>query len=239
MTAPAAKVRVRFAKHGKIRFTSHRDVARVFERALRRARIPVRYTEGFSPRPKLSFGLALPTGHESEAEYLDLELERSDVPVPLDDIQERLSAALPPGMPIVAVGAVDGTSDAIQEAVTSCTWQIDLAVDRPTVTEIAERLLSADCIIVARERKGQTSSDDIRPQVLALDVVGEVPAGTRLIAELGTKPRTLRPAELLAAMTPPAPLVKVCRLHQWIEQDGARREPLPAPAAPHAARRAS
>ena len=68
------KLRIRFAKIGRVRWTSHRDVARMWERALRRARLPVAYTEGFSPRPKLSFGLALPTGCESEAEYLDVAL---------------------------------------------------------------------------------------------------------------------------------------------------------------------
>src|SRR3954466_11109388 len=68
------KVRIRFSKLGKVRFTSHRDVARIWERALRRAAVPVAYTEGFSPHPKLSFGLALSTGHESLGEYLDVDI---------------------------------------------------------------------------------------------------------------------------------------------------------------------
>ena len=72
-----ARVRIRFAKLGKIRWTSHRDTARMWERAFRRARLPVGYTNGFSPRPRVSFGLALPTGHESVAEYLDVELTDS------------------------------------------------------------------------------------------------------------------------------------------------------------------
>ena len=69
------RVRFRFAKLGKVRFTSQRDVARMWERALRRAGLPLAYTEGFSPRPQLSFGLALPTGCESLAEYLDVALD--------------------------------------------------------------------------------------------------------------------------------------------------------------------
>ncbi len=68
------RVRIRFSKLGKVRWTSHRDVARMWERAFRRVGLPVAYTSGFSPRPKVSFGLALPTGHESVAEYLDVEL---------------------------------------------------------------------------------------------------------------------------------------------------------------------
>src|ERR1019366_4314273 len=69
------RIRFRFAKLGKIRFTSQRDVARMWERALRRAELPLAYTEGFSPRPQLSFGLALPTGCESLAEYVDVALD--------------------------------------------------------------------------------------------------------------------------------------------------------------------
>ena len=69
------RVRFRFVKLGKIRFTSQRDVARMWERALRRAGLPLAYTAGFSPRPQLSFGLALPTGCESLAEYLDVDLD--------------------------------------------------------------------------------------------------------------------------------------------------------------------
>lgn len=69
------KLRVRATKIGKVRFTSHRDAARMWERALRRAGLPVAFTEGFTPRPKISFGLALPTGAESIAEYVDIELQ--------------------------------------------------------------------------------------------------------------------------------------------------------------------
>src|SRR5207253_6067075 len=91
-----SRVRVRFAKLGKVRWTSHRDVARMWERAFRRVQLPLAWTGGFSPRPKLSFGLALPTGAESLAEYLDLELA-PDAVVDLDDLPARLSPALPAG----------------------------------------------------------------------------------------------------------------------------------------------
>ena len=68
------KLRLRHTKVGKIRFTSHRDTARHWERAVRKAGLSVAYSAGFTPRPKMSFGLALPTGAESLAEYLDIEL---------------------------------------------------------------------------------------------------------------------------------------------------------------------
>ena len=81
-------VRLRFAKHGKVRFISHRDVARAFERSFRMAELPLSFTQGFSPRPKVSFGLALSVGHESDAEYLDVELAE---PVDLAPLAGTLS----------------------------------------------------------------------------------------------------------------------------------------------------
>ena len=84
-------VRLRFSKRGKVRFVSHRDVARAFERAFRTSRLPLAFTLGFSPRPKVSFGLALSVGHESVAEYLDVELREPTDPALLPEL---LSASL-------------------------------------------------------------------------------------------------------------------------------------------------
>src|SRR5262249_39738711 len=85
-------VRLRVAKRGKVRLISRRDVARASERASRVEQLPLAFTEGFSPRPKVSFGLALSVGHESDAEYLDVELTE---PVDTASLAERLTPALP------------------------------------------------------------------------------------------------------------------------------------------------
>jgi radical SAM-linked protein len=95
------KLRVRATKLGKVRFTSHRDAARMWERALRRAGLPVAFTEGFTPRPKISFGLALPTGAESIAEYVDIEIRNDAADVDPEPLPERLSAALPNGFDVL------------------------------------------------------------------------------------------------------------------------------------------
>ena len=97
------RLRVRYSKLGKVRFISHRDTARVWERTLRRADVPVATSAGYTPRPRLSFGLALPTGAESVAEYLDLELSQ---PVDLEPLPARLTAALPIGLSVVDVVAL-------------------------------------------------------------------------------------------------------------------------------------
>src|SRR5205807_889574 len=104
--AAMARVRVRFSKVGKIRWTSHRDVARMWERAFRRVGLPLAYTSGFSPRPKVSFGLALSTGYESVAEYLDLNLDERDHP-PATHLPEVLSAALPEGVDAMVAAEID------------------------------------------------------------------------------------------------------------------------------------
>lgn len=241
MTRPVPfRVRVRFTKRGKVRFLGHRDLARVWERALRRTRLPVTYSEGFSPRPRLAFGLALSTAYESLGEYLDIDLD--ELPADLAALPGRLSALLPEGIDVTAACAVSRSEPSLQQAVTSCSWLIDVVDTTPAeLAEVVDRALAAPSLMLARERKGNVVTDDLRPQIVALDVVGPTASGARLHAELGTQPRTLRPSELLAALDPPLEEGLVCRTHQWTTSDGARREilPLDATDAEHVGERAS
>jgi radical SAM-linked protein len=229
------RLRIRYSKKGKVRFISHRDVARIWERALRRVGVSVAYSQGFSPRPKLSFGLALSTGHESEAEFLDLELSDEDgdwTAVRGVDLAARLTAALPVGLDVVAVAPVE-KGDSLQQAVTSCTWAIEVDdVDREYMDAWVAGVLSREEIVVERERKGKPVVEDLRPHVLALDVTGTTETGIRLSADLGTQPRALRPTELLAAMDPPLTARTVCRMNQWMSQGDGREEPLMVPTVP-------
>jgi radical SAM-linked protein len=229
------RIRIRFRKLGKVRFTSHRDLARCWERALRRAELPVASTEGFSPRPKLHFGLALSTGHESLGEYLDVDLrEPEGSEVDLEVLPERLSPLLPPGVDVDAVAVTDRSQASLQEAVTHCSWAIEVPGPSPEALQAAcDTLLSATELPVVRERKGKEVHDDLRPGILRLEVAGALPPdapeqGAVLVADLATHPRSVRPSELLAAFDPPLTEGRVRRTHQWITSDGATREPLPA-----------
>lgn len=251
------RVRFRYARLGKVRFTSHRDVARLWERALRRAALPVASTEGFSPRPKVHFGLALSTGHESLGEYLDVDLRDPEAAdVDLVALPARLSPLLPPGLDVTAATAIDRSTTSLQEAVTSCTWRMELpGLDRGVAEAAVASLLAAASLPVTRERKGKQVSDDLRPGVISLAVVdgdvtgGVAPAGGPVVleAELATQPRGIRPSELLAVLgeaaggAPALDEGRVCRMQQWIALDGARWEPLPLDAtrATHAEERAS
>lgn len=226
------KLRLRASKIGKVRFTSHRDAARIWERALRRARLPIAATEGFTPRPKISFGLALPTGAESIAEYIDIELQNDIVAADVDltTLPARLSEALPIGFDVLVAAERDHGVDSLQEAVTSCTWELwsPLLIAEDHVA--ACRLLEADELVLERERKGRRSADDVRPMLLDLR---PAPSGDRLIADLVTIGRALRPAELAELAFPhvDARDVRALRTHQWIDHDDGRREVLPLPAA--------
>lgn len=230
-------VRVRFVKHGKVRFTSHRDVARMFERAIRRAGIPIAYSEGFSPRPRVSFGLALPTAYESDSEYVDL-ITRDEVdPEP---IPAALSETLPDGLAATAAAALEPGADSLQQAVTSSTWSLVVDnVEAKAMQTWVETVLAAPDIEVEQERKGKLVTRDVRPAIAALtlaDVDPERlavhPNAVGIVAELNTRPHALRPNELLQVFAPGCRLLVGRRLAQWIASEGARHEPLVAGAAP-------
>lgn len=231
----AERVRLRYTKLGKVRFLGHRDLARCLERALRRAEVPVARTGGFSPRAKVAFGLALPTGAESIAEYLDLDLvEGAEVdPTSLPD---ALSVVLPPGVDVVAAAPVPPGDGSLQQAVTSSEWEVALAGADPLEASAGvDRALAADALPFTYERKGVQAEADLRPALLSLTVLLPVVIGdaVRLHMELasaaGAGGRTVRPSEVVSALWPHLAAGRVRRVTQWIDRDGERREPLPLP----------
>jgi radical SAM-linked protein len=224
-------VRLRFSKHGKVRFISHRDVARAFERAFRIVELPLAFTQGFSPRPKVSFGLALSVGHESDAEYLDVELAE---PVDRALLGGALSDALPEGMDVTGTVLLAERAPALQEAVTAVVYRVSLP-DAPAalLQDAVSSLLGRDTVELTVVRKGRETVEDVRPALRAVEPV-TADGGPGLRLELATRPRSIRPGEALAALRATAPDVgplvehRVVRTHQWIERDGARLEPLDA-----------
>ena len=244
------RLRFRFSKLGKVRFTSQRDVARMWERALRRAELPLAYTEGFSPRPQLGFGLALPTACESLAEYVDVVLDDTrpeTASVDVDALPARLSGLLPDGIEVQQAIVVERRATSLQQEVTLCSWTMSFrGLDRQELTARVASLLAASEVTITRERKGRQVEDDLRPSVLSLTVVDgpdDATGTVELTAELATQPRGVRPVELvrgLMAVAPPSASVdggpadavgvpvldRACRTNQWIERDGDRSEPV-------------
>jgi radical SAM-linked protein len=238
------RVRIRYSKLGKVRFTSHRDMARIWERALRKTMTPVAYSVGFTPRPKMAFGLALPTGAESMAEYLDVELAEA---MNIAELAEKWTTALPPGFRVVGIEEIDRSGLSLQEDVAACTWELTLRdTTFDAAIEACETALRADSLSLERERKGERRLDDVRPAVVSLDVEhgsdNEGNDAPMIRAVLAIHPRSLRPSEALAVCFPQVSDVtdisgRVLRTHQWIEREGERRElsPLPDPLAAHIA----
>ncbi len=239
-------MRVRYNKHGKIRFTSHRDTARMWERAIRRVGIPVVRTEGFTPRPRVSFGLALPTGYESTGEYLDVVVDTPPAPGELNgvgyadgrrltvaDLLSQLTDALPVGMQVQAIEFREGRGDSLQEQVTRCCWTFEIiGLDESSAHQRVAEVLDSSSIPTTRVHKGRQRADDIRPAIFHLAVIDSGPNGVTFETELSTKPRVVRPSELVEVMAPTREMGVAVRTKQLIEQDGARREPLSIAATP-------
>jgi len=179
--APAVqRLRLRYTKRGRLRFTSHRDFQRALERALRRAGVPMAYSAGFSPHPKISYAGAAPTGAASEAEYVELAVTRRCEP---DELRAALDAALPVGLDVVEL--VEARPGALADLLQASVWRIDLdGVDAATAREAVAAFLAAERVEVTRGMKTGPRTFDARGAVVSLEVLdpaahlGTDPAGT-------------------------------------------------------------
>ena len=162
----AETVRVRLGKDDEIRFVSHLGFMRAFERAVRRARIPVAYSGGYHPHPKISFATALGVGMTSEAEYLDMELDgAASGSLSTQELFDRLQLAAPPGMPVIAVCTADGRPT-LASRIEWASYRIGVhdAV-RHELKDAVLELLSSDSAIAEVNTKSGQRRADIRPLV--------------------------------------------------------------------------
>ena len=160
------RLRVRYAKRGRLRFASHRDFQRALERALRRAAVPMAYSAGFSPHPKVSYAGAAPTGAASEAEYLELGVVELLVP---EAVAKALDAALPPGLDVVEV--VTARTGSMVERLTASIWRLQLpGVDRGAAHGATTEFMRRDAVEVQRLTKSGMRTFDARGAVFALSV---------------------------------------------------------------------
>ena len=164
---PVQKLRLRYTKRGRLRFTSHRDLARAFERALRRAGVPMAQSQGFNPRPKISWANAVPTGVASEAEYVELQLAEQVDPAVLCT---ELNRALPAGMDLVE--AVEAGPGSLPERLEAGRWLTELPGVSPAALRSAvAELLVAKRVEVQRTTKDGTRTMDARAAVLSAEVL--------------------------------------------------------------------
>jgi len=196
---PVQRLRVRYAKRGRLRFTSHRDFSRAFERAVFRAQVPMAYSSGFNPHPRISYAGAAPTGSASEAEYLELAL--SEVVVPAD-VHAMLDEALPPGLDVLEV--VESAGGSLSDLLEGSRWRIDLAVDHDVAVEAVARFLAADEALVERMTKKGMREFDARGAVVSLELLpadDNAPGRTTLDVVLRHGTPAVRPDDVLRGLT--------------------------------------
>ena len=190
------KLRLQYAKRGRARFASHRDFGRALERALRRAEIPMAFSSGFSPHPRISYANASPTGAATEAEYLELGLAELREP---DEVRDRLNAAMPDGLVIVKV--VVAAPGALAERLTASAWQVDLPdVAEAELSDAVAALLAADSFEVQRMTKTGLRTFDVRAAVISLTASAN---GLNLVSAIGEP--LVRPDDVLNALRQLAP----------------------------------
>lgn len=154
---PRVKYRMRYEKVSYARYISHLDLVRIFDRACRQAELPVSFSQGFNPRPKISFCQPLALGQSSESEYLDMELTEY-----VDQIKEKINAVLPTGIRILDVKELTQKTGALTSVINMADYVVDLS-ENDLKKETIRSFLAQDSILIERERKGKIDQIDLRP----------------------------------------------------------------------------
>ncbi|MBA3524826.1 MAG: DUF2344 domain-containing protein [Geodermatophilaceae bacterium] len=172
------RLRLRYTKRDRLRFTSHRDFARAFERAIRRAGLPMAYSAGFSPHPKISYLGAAPTGVASEAEYLEIGLAIRCDP---ETVRADLDASLPPGLDVVE--CVEASGEALAQRIEASLWRVALpGVDDATLTAAVAEFLGRAEVMVERMAKNGKRPVDARAAVVRAVVVQALAVQASVVA---------------------------------------------------------
>jgi radical SAM-linked protein len=218
------RLQLRYAKRGRLRFSSHRDFQRAFERALRRAEVPMAFSAGFSPHPKISYANAAPTGAASEAEYVEISVTH---PCDPERVRAALDEALPPGLDILQVIDAGGEAKgSLVERLEASEWRLQLpGVPSLEAEKAVAAFLGRDEVVVERLTKTGIRSFDARSAVVLLEATPGAPdeadgtpcAILRLVVHHRTP--AVRPDDVLSALrlvadlAPPVPPL-VTRLAQ-------------------------
>jgi radical SAM-linked protein len=198
------RVRFRYAKRGRLRFTSHRDFARAFERALRRANVPMGYSAGFTPHPKISYLGAAPTGVASEAEYLEIGLARQ---VDVETLRAAIDAALPDGLDLIeAVAAGPGS---LAERMQASQWRIELpGVSLAAAEQALSAFLAQEQYPVERLTKNGHRTVDARTAVVSAGVSAGVSAEVSGVSAPAAGPEVAQRAILEMVVRQVTPAVR-------------------------------
>ncbi len=214
------RMRVTFATDDSVKYVGHLDMARTWERAIRRARLPLAYAQGFNPQARLHFAAALPVGFTAEAELVDVFLNDELDPA---DFLARLGPVLPAGIRLVAAQPVPRTWPALQAIVSGARYRVEVETDEPAETFI-ERLAGFMARPAAwrERRRGKTVSRyDLRPLIEALIYTGPCELGQSFETRVRIEPSaTGRPDELLAELGYANALRRIIRLEIELKNRG-------------------
>lgn len=196
---------IRYAKRGRMRFASHRDVARAVERGVRKASLPIAYSAGFTPHPKISYAGAAPTGTASEAEYLEIALTSA---CPAPDVRDRLDAALPDGIDVIEVlDLADGPGGIAALRLEASQWQVILpGVAEDEAARAVQAFLAAESAVVERQTSKGTRQLDARSAVVTLELdrrAAQEPDAGCVILRMVVRHLTpaVRPDDVLTALS--------------------------------------
>jgi radical SAM-linked protein len=158
------RIRITFAKQGALRYAGHLDLRKLWERAARRAELPLAYSQGFHPQPKINIAAALPLGFSSRCEVMDMKLEHE---IPLSGLRQKLQQTLPAGIQVLNVEEADERAPALQTQIVAAAYDVTLqeSADEPDLKRRVDSLMESESII--RERRGKTY--DLRPLILRLE----------------------------------------------------------------------
>jgi radical SAM-linked protein len=223
------KLRIRYAKRGRLRFASHRDLARTLERALRRARVPMAFSAGFSPHPKISYLGAAPTGAASEAEYVEIGLaERRDP----EAIRVALDDSLPPDVAVLEVVEAGEGTGSLADRIDTSVWRVELpGVSLAELQPAVEKFLASDVVTVAKRTKNGLKDVDARAAVTSASA-GEAAGCAILHVVVRQVTPAVRPDDVLAALAavadlrPPLPPRAVREAQGRLDDTGTGADPL-------------
>jgi radical SAM-linked protein len=190
------RVRIIFSKQGALRYTGHLDLHKLWERAVRRTGLPLSYSQGYHPQPRISLAAALPLGYSSRGEVLDIRLNED---LPLDEIRNRLKDSLPPDIQILEVANVDERNPALQTRVRSAVYEIEFTepVDAADLTRKVEEMMNLESIPRSRRDK----SYDLRPLIEMISLIKQPTGGVQLRMTLSAREgATGRPDEVLEVL---------------------------------------
>jgi radical SAM family uncharacterized protein/radical SAM-linked protein len=194
------RLRIQFAKTGSMALLSHLDLMRLLERALRRSGLPISFTGGFHPLPRVQIALALPLGAEADGEWMDMEFTEALDPLHL---QQGLQPLLPPGITLLSVAEVPVSSPSLSQEIRAAVWSFDVELESGMTLDWSPAiaaLLAADQLMWHdTDKKGRPRSRDCRSVLRRLDVLSD-PEGSRLRlrleADVDSMGRSLRPSQI-------------------------------------------